>query len=121
MFNQERDNLREAAKRNILKIQTENQRSYNKRRKKAHTYKEGDLVVIQRTQFAPGLKIRTPYLGPYKISQVKGNDRYEVIKVGTGEGPMITTSAADYMKAFKRFPSGTEGHAGMAECRIVVT
>lgn len=117
LYNQERDNLRNIAKQNILKVQAENQRNYNKRRKKASIYKENDLVFIRRTQFAPGLKIKTPYLDPYRISQVKGNDRYEVVKIGAGEGPTITTSAADYMKAYKRFPSGTEGEAGMAECR----
>jgi len=116
LFNRERDNLRDVAKQNILKVQEENQRLYNKHRKKAPEYKEGELVAIRRTQFAPGLKIKTPYLGPYKISQVKGNDRYEMVKVGSGEGPLITTSAADYMKAYK-YPSGTEGSTEMAECR----
>lgn len=58
LFNEERDSLRNTAKRNILKIQAENQRYYNKRRKKARIYKGGDLVVLRRTQFAPGLKIQ---------------------------------------------------------------
>lgn len=35
LFNDERDNLRNIAKRNMLKIQAENQRYYNKRRKKS--------------------------------------------------------------------------------------
>ena len=42
-FNKECDNLWKFAKQNILKIQAENQRYYNKHRKKARTYKEGDL------------------------------------------------------------------------------
>lgn len=58
LFNEERDSLRNTAKQNILKIQAENQRYYNKRRKKARIYKGGDLVVLRRTQFAPGLKIQ---------------------------------------------------------------
>lgn len=42
-FNEERDGLRKLAKQGILKIQAENQRYYNKRRKKARLYKIGDL------------------------------------------------------------------------------
>lgn len=101
LFNQERDGLREVAKRNILKIQQENERYYNKHRKKAPLYREGDLIAIRRTQFAPGSKIKRKYLGPYRVTIAKGNDRYEVARIGKGEGPAITTTAADYMKLSK--------------------
>lgn len=103
-FNQKRENLRQLATQNILKVQTENQRCYNKRCKKAPWYCEGDLVAIRRTQFAPGLKIRKKYLGPYKVTQIKVNDRYEVVRVGSGEGPAITTTAVDYMKSYQKYP-----------------
>lgn len=63
-----------------------------------------------------GLKIQKKFLGLYKISRCKRNNRYEVIRVGGGEGPKITTTAADYMKPFEEFPSGAEGDADMAEC-----
>lgn len=63
-------------------------------------------MLIKRTQFGSGLKIRKKFLGPYKITQVNGNDRYEVIRVGGGEGPRITSSAADFMKPYR-----TEGEA----------
>ncbi|GFV77099.1 retrovirus-related Pol polyprotein from transposon 17.6 [Trichonephila clavipes] len=41
--------LRNDAKKNIETLQSENRKTYNRRRKKASLYKEGDLVAIQRT------------------------------------------------------------------------
>ena len=47
---EQRNQLRQDAKRNIQKIQAENKRTYDRKRKKAPEYREGDLVAIQRTQ-----------------------------------------------------------------------
>ncbi|GFY76059.1 transposon Tf2-6 polyprotein [Trichonephila inaurata madagascariensis] len=58
---QEREFLRNDAKKNIETIQSENRKTYNKRRKIAPMYKEGDLVAIQRTQFGTGLKLRPKF------------------------------------------------------------
>ncbi|GFX57941.1 RVP domain-containing protein [Trichonephila clavipes] len=63
---EQREFLRNDAKKNIENLQTENRKTYNRRRKKASLYKEGDLVAIQRTQFGAGLKLRPKFLGPYK-------------------------------------------------------
>lgn len=64
------------------------------------------------------------FLGPYRVTRVKGNDRYEVAKAIRGEGPEITMSAADYMKPYTVCPSGTEDTAewpnvgiGLPACR----
>ncbi|GFS39187.1 transposon Tf2-9 polyprotein [Trichonephila inaurata madagascariensis] len=65
---EQREFLRNDAKKNIETIQSENRKTYNKRRKIAPLYKEGDLVAIQRTQFGTGLKLRPKFLGPYKIT-----------------------------------------------------
>ena len=108
--------LRKTAKENLLKIQEENRRNYNRSCKKANVYAEGDLVAIKRTQFGTGLKIHKKFLGPYKVSRFKGKNRYEVIRVGEGEGPSITTVPADHMKPYKELSSRTEEFAGMAEC-----
>ncbi|GFY33818.1 hypothetical protein TNCV_4595301 [Trichonephila clavipes] len=70
------------------------------RRKKTSSYKEGDLVAIQRTQFGAGLKLRPKFLGPYKVTKVNSKDRYEVEKVGQHDGPNSTTTSADLMKHF---------------------
>ncbi|GFT55038.1 transposon Tf2-8 polyprotein [Trichonephila clavipes] len=96
----EREFLRNDAKKNIETLQFENRKTYNRRRKKASLYKEGDLVAIQRTQFGAGLKLRPKFLGPYKVTKVNSKDRYEVEKVGQHDGPNSTTTSADLMKHF---------------------
>lgn len=98
-FSQEREDLRIKAKESILKVQEENQRGYNKKRKDSTKYKEGDLVAIQRTQFGGGLKLKPKFLGPYQVTKLNRNDRYDVEKLNPNdEGPGNTSSAADHMK-----------------------
>ncbi|GFU56471.1 transposon Tf2-9 polyprotein [Trichonephila clavipes] len=97
---EQREFLRNDAKKSIETLQSENRKTYNRRRKKASLYKEGDLVAIQRTQFGAGLKLRPKFLGPYKVTKVNSKDRYEVEKVGQHEGPNSTTSSAYLMKQF---------------------
>ncbi|GFT21546.1 transposon Tf2-6 polyprotein [Trichonephila clavipes] len=94
-----RNQLRQDAKRNIQKIQAENKRTYDRKRKKAPRYQKGDLVAIQRTQFGSGLKLRPKFLGPYKVIEVKPRDRYNLERVGNHEGPKLTSSA-DLMKFY---------------------
>ncbi|UYV81667.1 hypothetical protein LAZ67_20001865 [Cordylochernes scorpioides] len=97
-FDEERDQKRKAAKQEILKTQEENRNTFNKKRKKAFVYKEGDLVVIQKTQFATKSKLYPKYIGPYKVIKIKPNDRYSVEKFGDFEGPNRTSCSADLMK-----------------------
>ncbi|GFX67367.1 transposon Tf2-8 polyprotein [Trichonephila clavipes] len=97
---EQREFLRNDAKKNIETLQSENRKTYNRRRKKASLYKEGDLVAIQRTQFGAGLKLRPKFLGPYKVTKVNSKDRYEVEKVGQHDGPNSITTSADLMKHF---------------------
>ncbi|GFT96336.1 pro-Pol polyprotein [Trichonephila clavipes] len=99
-FTENREKIREEAKRNILKMQEENCRNFNKKRKKAYQYEIGDIVAIQRTQFGTGLKLRPKFFGPYEVIKVKPKDRYDVRKIGLHEGPNTTSTAADYMKIF---------------------
>ncbi|UYV80215.1 hypothetical protein LAZ67_18002057 [Cordylochernes scorpioides] len=47
----------------MLKIQEESRNTFNK---KAFVYKEGDLVVIQKTQFSTKSKLYPKYIDPYK-------------------------------------------------------
>ncbi|GFV95099.1 retrovirus-related Pol polyprotein from transposon 17.6 [Trichonephila clavipes] len=58
---EQRNQLRQDAKRNIQKIQAENKRTYDRKRKKAPRYQKGDLVAIQRPQFGSGLKLRPKF------------------------------------------------------------
>ncbi|GBN96450.1 Retrovirus-related Pol polyprotein from transposon 17.6, partial [Araneus ventricosus] len=97
---EQRDELRQDAKKNIQKIQAENKRTYDRKCRNAPSYQRGDLVVIQRTQFGVGLKLRPRFLGPYRIVKVKPRNRYDLEKVGNHDGPKLTNSSADLMKFY---------------------
>lgn len=63
------------------------------------------MVAIKRTQFGAGLKLRPKYLGPYRVTKVKRNDRYDVEKLDThNEGPGRTSTSADQMKRWPDVP-----------------
>lgn len=96
-FKDERNEMRRNAKEQILKIQEENRRTFNKKRKPPKHYEVNDLVAIAKTQFATGAKLKTKNAGPYKVTRVKGNDRYEVEKIEKSDGPKRTTTAVDMM------------------------
>jgi transposase InsO family protein len=98
LFIEERDELRKEAKQQIKKIQEENIKNYNRKRKMAREYKPGDQVAIKRTQFKTTAKILPKYLGPYEVIKKIGNDRYDVKKIGTHDGPRTTKSCAEMMK-----------------------
>lgn len=99
-FDEQRRELISNAKKQILKVQEENRMQYNKRRRASHQYSERDLLAIKRTQFGAGLKFFPKYMGPYEVTKVKRNDRYDVRKVGVHEGPNVTSTSADYMKSW---------------------
>ncbi|KAK9717895.1 Integrase zinc binding domain [Popillia japonica] len=88
-YKDEREKMRLAAKQDILKIQEENRKSFNSKRKEAHKYRIGDVVAIKRTQFATQGKFKSKFLGPYKITAVRAHDRYDVEKLGNVEGNII--------------------------------
>jgi len=91
MFQDNRDEIRKAAKQQILAMQNENKHSYNLRRRVAATYKVGDIVAIKRTQLGGGLKLKPKYLGPYRVTKVKPKDTYDVVKESlTTDGPRYT-------------------------------
>ncbi|XP_043275316.1 uncharacterized protein [Venturia canescens] len=114
-FEEERDEIRCQAKERLQKIQEENKRGYNKKRKEARAYKEGDLVAIKRTQQGPGLKFASKFLGPYEISRVLRNDRYLVQKVGEHEGPKQTSTAADHMKPWVDYADSEDDASDIGE------
>ncbi|GFX13293.1 retrovirus-related Pol polyprotein from transposon 297 [Trichonephila clavipes] len=98
-FNKNRELKRKAAKAQIIKVQNENKKSYNLRRKSPILYSVKDLVAIKRTQQGPGQKLCNKFIGPYKITKVKPNDTYNVEKCGNFDGPMKTSiCAAEYLK-----------------------
>ncbi|XP_017484587.1 PREDICTED: uncharacterized protein LOC108373235, partial [Rhagoletis zephyria] len=93
-FTDKRNDLRAQAKTSILKLQSENKKTYNLRRKSATRYNVGDLVTIKRTQFGSNLKLQPKFLGPYQIVKVKHNNAYDVQKMGSSDGPKNTTTCA---------------------------
>ena len=95
---QDREEIRIEARENIGKIQKENKKGFDKRRKEAVKYNIGELVAIKRTQFGPGLKLKKKFFGPYKVVNKLKHDRYEVEKLGEGEGPKKVNTVAEYMK-----------------------
>ncbi|GFX00124.1 retrovirus-related Pol polyprotein from transposon 297 [Trichonephila clavipes] len=98
-FQEQRNALRQDAKKQIYKVQDENRRTYNLRRRQAHKYQLHDLVSIKRTQLGPGfLKLKQKYLGPYKVTKVKHNDTYDVEKCDFVDGPSKTSTCAEFMK-----------------------
>lgn len=99
-YNEQRETMRACARASIQKAQEEQRRSYNLRARPANVYREGDLVVIKRTQFGPARKYAPEFLGPYKVRSVRPNDRYDVVKI-SGEGPKLTSTAASHMKLFR--------------------
>ncbi|KAG5327836.1 TF211 protein, partial [Pseudoatta argentina] len=98
LLQEKRETLREQAKIAIEKVQKENQRVYNRKRKRPNIYSIADLVAIKRTQITPGSKLYPKYLGPYQIIHVLRGDRYVVSKVGEHEGPRSTTTSSDNIK-----------------------
>ncbi|GBL80176.1 Pro-Pol polyprotein [Araneus ventricosus] len=93
-FVQARDFSREKSKLHIQKAQESNRKNYNLRRRSPNKYNVNDMVVIKRTQYGPGLKLRAKYLGPYKITKVKLNNTYDVEKVNSVScGPEVRTTS----------------------------
>ncbi|GFW94420.1 transposon Ty3-I Gag-Pol polyprotein [Trichonephila clavipes] len=104
-FQEQRDALRQDAKKQIYKVQDENRRTYNLRCRQAHKYQL--LVAIKRTQFGPGLKLKQKYIGPYKVTKVKHNDTYDVEKCDFVDGPSKTSTCAEFMKLWPNQTNST--------------
>lgn len=97
-FQSERNELRQTARHQILEVQNENRRTYNPRQREPVKYHLGDLIAIKRTQQGSGLKLKPKFLGPYRVIKVQLDDTYGVERVGIHEGPLTTSTCAEYMK-----------------------
>lgn len=82
-FRNKREELRMQARDAIQKIQEQNRRNYNAKRKAARKYKKDDLVSIAKTQFSTGAKLKSKNVGPYKVTKVKSNDINRSNKYGS--------------------------------------
>lgn len=102
-FLEERNTLRERAQSNIQKMQEENRKGYNLRRRSETDYTVGSIVAIPVTQFVVGGKVKPRYYGPYEVVKKLPNNRYEVRKLNQdSEGPRNTTTSGDVLKMWTR-------------------
>lgn len=95
--------IREQVKDRIQAEQIKQKEYYDRNRKPARTYKEGDLVKITKVAFnndGKSTKLLPSYSGPYRVTQVLGNERYRLAGIpgltGT-KSKRKTTVAADRM------------------------
>lgn len=96
--------IRERIGDNIQKQQAKSKERHDANRVPATKYKVGDLVKISRNNFdnnKKSTKLLSKFVGPYKITEVMGNDRYRItdvpgfIKKGK---PYKTVIAADRIR-----------------------
>lgn len=95
--------IRSEAKSRIDNNMIKQKEHYDKGRKPATTYAVGDLVKITRTCFSnegQSKKLLSPYIGPFRVIKVLGNDRYNVAPVpgiSSTQNKRPTTIASDRM------------------------
>lgn len=104
-FEDQRDEERKAAKIQIQKVQNENSKLFNSKRKEPKQYELNELVAIKRTQFVNGNKLVENFFGPYEIIKIKGNGSFDVKKIGFHSGPNITSTT---IACLKKWSSGTD-------------
>lgn len=77
------DKLREKASVNIERSQAYNKKYFDKKRKSAHEYCEGDLIMLRNFDTTLGVskKLIPSFKGPYTIVKRLRNDRYIVADV----------------------------------------
>ena len=95
-----RGDLRKEAKKHIAKVLQENHKTCYMRRRYATKFKCNDLFAIKRTLFGPGLKLKPKFLGQYKITKPKPNNTYDVEKCSYFDGPMKTSTYAEFLKSW---------------------
>lgn len=76
--------IREETDNNIREIRAKQKRRYDDDMTPAAVYKKGDLVKITRTNFynyGNSKKLLSKFVGPYKVVESIGHDRYEITNV----------------------------------------
>lgn len=95
------DNLRKDIIKHITEDQIIQKERYDKARKKALRYKEGDIVMIAITSepsTGSSRKLRPKYKGSFCVCRVLSNDRYEVRDLRECRKRTKTVAAADRMR-----------------------
>lgn len=76
--------LRDEISTNIQACQEKQKRQHDAGRAPATVYKKDDLIKITRTNFynkGNSTKLLSKFVGPYKILEVLGNDRYKITEI----------------------------------------
>lgn len=96
--------IREDVKDKIDEEQVKQKERYDKSRRPARVYSEGELVKISNTNFkndGKSKKLLPQYTGPYRVISVLGNDRYRIVAIpglSSSKHKRKTTVAADRMQ-----------------------
>lgn len=98
---------RNKASRKIQSATEKMKRNYDKRRKNSTIYKKGDLVLWKQAPTSSASKVNTKlddvYSGPYVISKILGNDRYQIrsIKGLRGYKKFLGIVASDAIRPYR--------------------
>lgn len=95
------DELCDEIKTHINQDQKMQKERYNKTRREATKYDEGQLVLVQITSdpaTGSSRKLHPKFKGPFRIRKVLINDRYEVEDLREGHRRSHTVVAADRIK-----------------------
>ncbi|KAH8351806.1 hypothetical protein KR059_002467, partial [Drosophila kikkawai] len=121
ILKRKQESRRKDTKIEIQRAQELYKKNFDRKRKPEVDHKAEDLVAIRRTQFVAGKKLAgeymgpyevakvkrngswliNMYIGPYEVTQVKRNGRYDVKKAAEFEGPLQTSTSADFMKLWR--------------------
>ncbi|KAI5634129.1 hypothetical protein NE865_13170 [Phthorimaea operculella] len=104
--------VRDKTAQHIQEKQNDMADRFNSKRCPAKTYSVGDLVLVQKQQNNPGdsNKLLPPYSGPFKISKVLPNDRYEVTSIdGYTRRKYVNVYAAEKIKPWISFSASESG------------
>lgn len=82
------ENLQEKAKRNIMKYNEKYEKKENKKIKKQIKFNIGDKVLLKRHRVSNKrnetcAKLQEPYIGPFIIKRLLGNNVYELLEPET--------------------------------------
>lgn len=95
------EELRANIKIHIDQEQQQQKERYDKTRRDATKYKDGELVMIRITSdpaTGSSRKLHPKFKGPFRVYKVLINDRYEVEDLREGHRRRRTVVAADHMK-----------------------
>lgn len=96
--------VRKLAKKRCDDLSIKMKTRFDKNKSKPNIYNVGDQVLVERTLLVKGLssgKLVPKYIGPVKITEVLGNDRYRVVSLSKDKRRFKGVIASEKLKLFK--------------------